>query len=222
MLSRSALCLFLLLVGSSAFGQNADLPQGSICGTVLNENGSPASAVKVSPDYLGPHSGVVPFARTDELGRYCLTGLALGDYYMTADDPEKGYPSTASGFFSTEPKRSQVKLSSTNLNGRADWKIPYKAGFVKVELVDAQSGKQIVPMFFELLVQSRPEVGHMFGSAGSTTPLLVPPDQDVVVTIHAPGYRQGTDKEPQRTVVNLRPGEIKKLHIALQLLEVAK
>ena len=165
---------------------------------------------------------MVPFAKTDDLGQYCVTGLAFGDYYMTADDPEKGYPSTASGFFSAQALGPHVALSATNLIGRADWKIPYKAGFVKVELVDAQSGKTIVPMFFDLLVQSRPENGHMYGSTGSTTPLLVPPNENIVVTIYAPGYREEKDDEPQRTVVNLLPGEIKKLYIPLQSLEVAK
>jgi len=159
---------------------------------------------------------MVPFARTDEQGHYCIKGLALGDYYMTADDPERGYPNMASGFFSTARMRSQVRLTATKLNGHADWEIPYKAGFVKVELTDAQSGKQVDAMFFDLLVQSRPEVGHMFGSAGSTTPLLLPPNEDVVVTITARGYRKETDREPQRTVVKLLPGETRELHIVLQ------
>ena len=88
--------------------------------------------------------------------------------------------------------------------------------------MDAQSGKPIVPMFFDLVVQSRPEVGHMYGSTASTTALLVPPNEDVIGTIHASGYREDTDKEPQRTVINLLPGETKELHIALQPLVTAK
>jgi hypothetical protein len=95
---------------------------------------------------------------------------------------------------------------ASNLSGRADWKIPYKAGFIKVEL----------------LVQSRPEIGHMYDSTASSTPLLVPLNENIVVTIHAPGYREDKDDEPQRTVVNLLPGEIKKLHVPLQPLEAAK
>jgi hypothetical protein len=221
-MSRSASWLLLLLVGSSALCQNAEMQLGSICGTVLNENGSPASSVKVSPFYMGAHSGGVPFARTDEKGHYCLRELPLGDYDVTADDPDRGYPSMTSGFFRTTPLRSRVSISATDLNGHADWKIPYRAGFVKVELVDAQSGKPIVPMFFDLVVQSRPEVGHMYGSTASTTALLVPPNEDVIVTIHASGYREDTDKEPQRTVINLLPGETKELHIALQPLVTAK
>lgn len=112
--------------------------------------------------------------KDDEQGHYCLRELPLGDYDMTADDPDKGYPSMTSGFFRTTPLRSRVSISTTDLNGHADWKIPYRAGFDKVELVDAQSGKPIVPMFFDLVVQSRPEVGHMYGSTASTTALLVP------------------------------------------------
>lgn len=88
--------------------------------------------------------------------------------------------------------------------------------------MDAQNGKPIVPMFFDLVVQSRPEVGHMYGSTASTTALLVPPNEDVIVTIHASGYREDTDKEPQRTIINLLPGETKELHIALQPLVTAK
>ena len=221
MLNRYASCLLLFLIGSSAVAQDVKMPQGSICGIVLDENGLPASSVKVCPFYMGSHSGGVPVTRTDKQGQYCFRGLVLGDYSMTADDPEKGYPSMANLFFSTDPM-PHVELSATNSNGRVDWKIPYKAGFVKVDLVDAQSGKQIVPMFFDLLVQSRPQVGHMYGSAMSTIPLLVPPYENVVVTIHAPDYQQDTNEESQRTIVNLSPGEMKKLHIALRPAEATK
>ena len=216
MIGRFLLGLLLWFACCSALGQYPGGPLGTICGTVLDQDGSPASSVKVSPFYMGGHSGGVPFAKTDEQGHYCIKGLALGDYYMTADDPERGYPNMASGFFSTGRGRSQVRLTATKLNGHADWKIPYKAGFVKVELLDAQSGKPVDAMFFDLLVQSRPEVGHMFGSAGSTTPLLVPPNENIVVTVMAPGYRKETDKGPQRTVINLLPGQTKELRIALQ------
>ncbi len=171
---------------------------------------------------MGASSGIVPFAKTDEQGHYCLKGLWLGDYLMTADDPGKGYPNMATGFFSSERTHSQVQLTATNLNGTVDWKIPYKAAFVKADLVDAQTGKQVDAMFFDLLVQSRPEVGHMFGSAGSATPLLLPPNEDVIVTITAPGYRKETDQEPQRTVLNLSPGQTKLLHIELQPLSVVR
>jgi hypothetical protein len=39
---------------------------------------------------------------------------------------------------------------------------------------------------------------------------------------HASGYREDTDKEPKRTIINLLPGETKELHIALQPLVTAK
>lgn len=207
----------LLLAALSAFGQAPSAPAGSICGRVLNENGIPAASVKVVAMDTGPHSGGYPGATTDQLGNYCVTNLAIGNYVMSADDPEQGYPPMNSLFYSAEPV-VLIKITAQNLAGHADWQIPYKAGFVKVHLTDAQTGTQILAMSFNLVVQSRPDTGFLRGGCDSTKTLLVPPDREIELTISAPGYKEWP-AEGMKILFSLHPGTVQEFEIALEPLE---
>ena len=205
----------LLFATSLAYGQS-DALMGSICGIVQDENGAPASFVKVVAIYDGPHSGPYPLGKTDSTGHYCLQNLALGHYIMSAEDPEKGYPQMGSVFYSWQTPKPEVSIAATNLEGHADWRIPYKAGFVEVALTDARTGKPVIPMFFNLVVQSRPENGWMRGSMASTAALLLPPNENVYLILSAPGYREWPADGTKGKLLNLLPGRTEKLVVELQ------
>jgi hypothetical protein len=179
----------LLFVASLAYGQS-DPSMGSICGIVHDENGAPASFVKVVAIYQGSHTGPYPLGKTDGTGHYCMNNVALGYYAMSAEDTEKGYPQMSSIFYSVQRPTSEVHIAIGNLKGHADWRIPYKAGFVEVALTDAQTGKPIIPMLFNLVLQSSPKNGFIRGSSSSTTALLVPPNENIYLTVSAPGYKE--------------------------------
>jgi hypothetical protein len=192
--------------------------QAPFCGMVQDENGAPASFVKVVAMYVGPggHSGSNPMSKTDQSGHYCVPNLAIGDYVMSADDPEKGYPQMETLFYSSHSLNAKISVTSQTLEGHADWQIPYKAGFLTVHLMDARTGKQIIPMFFNLVVRSRRDVGFMRGSSPSTMALLVPPNEDIDFTVSAPGYRELPGDGTQGRLVNLLPGTTQDFAIALQ------
>lgn len=208
---RAMAHLCLLFGAIAVYGQS-----GSICGTVLDENGAPARLVKVVAMTMGPHSGALT-GRTDKSGHYCVSNLPAGDYMMSAHDPEKGYPEMSSIFYSAwsadlEPKAS---ITAQNSKSHVDWQIPYKAGFVKVHLTDAVTGKQIIPMSFNLVVQSRPDAGFMRGAYPSTELLLVPPHEDIDFTVSSPGYKEWPG-DGIKMVFRLAPGNTKELEIALE------
>jgi hypothetical protein len=205
----------LLFATTVTYGQS-DAPMGSICGMVQDENGAPASFVKVVAMYDGPHSGPYPLGKTDSTGHYCVDNVAPGDYLMSAEDPEKGYPEMYSNFYSSQRRDPEVHIAIGNLKGHADWRIPYKAGFVEVVLTDARTGKPIIPMFFSLVVQSRPETGVMRGSRASTAALLVPPNENVYFKVSAPGYGEWPADGTKGKLLNSLPGRTERLAIALQ------
>jgi hypothetical protein len=208
----------LVLATFSACGQSSNEPTGSICGMVQDENGAPASFVKVVAKYVGPggHTGSNPMSKTDQFGHYCVANLVIGDYVMSADDPEKGYPQMETLFYSSHSLNAKITITSQTLEGHADWQIPYKAGFLTVHLTDARTGKQIIPMFFNLVVRSRRDVGFMRGSSRSTMALLVPPNEDIDFTVSAPGYGEWPGDGTQGRLVNLLPGTTQDFAIALQ------
>jgi hypothetical protein len=212
----------LLSAGFTAYGQSSDEPMGSICGMVQDENGVPASLVKVTAVYVGPKAHTGPYARgeTDGVGRYCIH-VTIGDYIMSADDVNKGYPLMAIMFYASHDSNAQssapgISITAEELTRHVDWRIPYKAGFVTVKLTDARTGKQIVPMFFDLVVRSRPEDGHMHGSRASTAALLVPPNEDIGFAVSAPGYQWWPGDDKKGKLMNLLPGTTEEVAIELQ------
>jgi hypothetical protein len=204
------------LLATTVTYSQSDTPMGSIYGIVRDENGAPASFVKVVAIYDGPHSGPFPLGKTDGSGHYCINNVAPGDYVMSAADPEKGYPEMGSIFYSLQRPSPEVHIAIGNLKGQADWRIPYKAGFVEVTLTDARTGKPIIPMFFSLVIQSTPEKGFMRGSTASTAALLVPPKENIYLIVSAPGYGEWPANDTKGKLLNLLPGKTERLVVALQ------
>jgi hypothetical protein len=208
--------LTVLLFATAVAYSQSDTPTGSICGVVQDENGAPASFVKVVAIYGAPDTGLLPSGKTNSTGHYCVDNLAPGTYVMSAADPEKGYPEMGSIFYSVQRPTPEVHIAIGNLKGHADWRIPYKAGFVEVALTDARTGKPIIPMFFNLVLQSSPKNGFIRGSSRSTAALLVPPNENIYFTVSAPGYREWPADGTKRKLLNLLPGRTERLVIALQ------
>jgi hypothetical protein len=113
---RLQMLTILLFATSLAHGQ-PDAPMGSICGTVQNENGASASLVRIVAIYQGSHTGLHPSGKTDSTGHYCIDNLDLGNYVMSADDPEKGYPEMGSIFYSWKRPNPEVHIAIENLKG---------------------------------------------------------------------------------------------------------
>jgi hypothetical protein len=153
--------------------------------------------------------------KTDNSGHYCVPDVSPGDYIMSADDPEKGYPQMGSIFYGSPSPKSKVRIIIQNLQGHADWQIPYKAGSLKVHLTDARTGKRIIPMFFKLVLRSN-DVGFVRGSQVSTMSLLVPPNEDFYVTVSAPDHQEWPGDGTKGRLLHLLPGATEDLAIALQ------
>jgi hypothetical protein len=153
--------------------------------------------------------------KTDNFGHYCVPNVAPGDYIMSAGDPEKGYPELGSIFYGSPSPKSKVSITVQNLQGHADWRIPYKAAVLNVHLTDARTGKQIIPMFFKLVLRFN-DVGFIRGSQISTMSLLVPPNEDIFFTVSAADHQGWPGDGTKGKLLHLLPGATEELEIALQ------
>jgi hypothetical protein len=182
--------LLLMLTTRLVFGQPSEGVRGSVCGSVLDENGSPASHVRVTairqPGPGGASIGLL-FSFTDQRGRYCIRSLELGEYVMSAYDEEKGYPHRGPLFYFWQTPDPKVQLSSLNPDARADWQIPFKAGFVKIQTLEIRTSNQTERVSFLFQVRSRPQGGALGVGppipAGRLLTFLLPPDEDVLLTV---------------------------------------
>lgn len=213
-------CVFLLLAASFAYGQQATNSTGSICGSVLDETGAPASHVQVLAILQDPAGHGLPGSITDETGHYCVDGLRLGKYVMSAADEKKGYP-MRSDFYTWPAPEPQVTLTAQDPQANLDWQIPFKAGFLKIHVSVDHPDIQTVPITFDLIVRSRPKVRYTSvmtslhtDSKGSFT-VLLPPGEDVLLTAMSPGYRHWPNDD-RGELLNLRSGETQDITISLE------
>lgn len=194
---------------------------GAICGSVFNENGTPASDVRVVAMIQSPggHSGGYPWRYTDASGHYCFDGLAFGLYVLSADDERKGYPQRGPAFYTWSSPAPRIALTATHPHAALDWQIPFKAAFLRIHVSPGQLTDQATPIAFDLVVLSRPKLGInslvrplQMAAEGPTT-VLLPPGEDVALTATSPGYRQRPGSGEEH--LNLHSGETKDITIRL-------
>ena len=190
---------------------------GSICGTVLDENGLPAKNVLITAVYMGAHSGMYPATRSDDSGHYCLVNVPYGDNAPAADDPKRGYPNPESTFHAGDSSPNGVAhLTAEHPRAIIDIRIPYKAAFLTLHLNDAITGKPQTNLFYKLSVQADPQREYIRGSRDAADPLLLPPNKNILLHASAPGYREWPYDGSPGYVLNLLPGEHKTIEVLLQ------
>ena len=193
---------------------------GLICGTVFDENGQPAKHILMAAVYLGPHSGLYPASRSDDSGRYCLVNVPYGDNAPAADDPAYGYANSQASLYAraidNKVPVNVAHLSAEHPQATIEVHIPYKAAFLTVHLTDAITGKPQLALFYELSAQADPQGRYIKGSQSAKDQLLVPPNENVLLKVSAPGYREWPYDNSPGYVLNLLPGEHKTIDVTLQ------
>lgn len=98
-MSSAFVLLFLSLTAICA----AEVGEGSIRGTVLDDDGSPVADAHVNAEVMqGSTILTVLNANTDDLGIFVFSGLGLGEYHVSAEKAEAGYLPTGD-IFTSEP-----------------------------------------------------------------------------------------------------------------------
>jgi hypothetical protein len=171
---KSLAALIVLTVAMSGTAQTAET--GSICGTVLDENGQPAPNVLVSATSLV--CCLQPDSRSDDSGQYCLSHLRFGHYLLSADEEKLGYPNLRATFYSAAPlsQRSETiaAISVKHPQTELTFRIPYKGGFLRIQPSDAATGKLISGMSFSLKVKSNPDLRDIGGTRPASDDPVLP------------------------------------------------
>lgn len=189
---------------------------GTICGTLYDENGQPSAATGVAARYIGPHSGPYPAGKTDASGHYCLKGVSFGEYVLYASDEGKGYPDQDTQFYAPHSPESRVTLSAANPNGKVDGHIPYKAGFLTINLTESGTGKPLKDMAVDLALRSDPEHRYMHMSTSSDQILLVPPNEDVYIDVTSLGFETWPHDGSKGVLLSFLPGQKRVLTVSLR------
>ncbi|MBB5061235.1 hypothetical protein HDF16_005971 [Granulicella aggregans] len=98
-------------------------------------------------------------------------------------------------FYAVHAPEPRIRIGPEALHAHLDWQIPYKAGFLRVNLTDLITGKPIKVMSTELSVGAGDAVRYMHGSEYSNQVLLIPPNEQVFLKVSAQGYESWPEGE---------------------------
>ena len=146
----------------SAKGVRPTMPpaqnEGSIRGTVVDENGILLSGAKVffePTDHHQRHSSVST-VETDATGRFVIDYLDWGQYQLYARKEDAGYPNTVFPIYSNGIQ-TRAEITSQAPKAEVEMRIGPKAGVLAGVVTDANTGKPVVADFLIKRVASPDE-----------------------------------------------------------------
>jgi len=212
---------FLLVAGgmlsAAAIADEVPASVGIIRGVALDENLRPLAAAQVWAEPAdGLLRGMINFVDSDADGHFSIDHLPLGTYNVFAKKEDEGYPMIDFEFY--RPGRPPtVTLSTSKPVASTVVTLGPKAGTLTGAITDAVTGAPVGAAF--RMWHLNKEHADLSTSVASDYRVLIPPDVDVVLEVHADGYETwyypgygAAASGPLR----LRPGERMSLGIKLQ------
>ncbi len=207
---------FLLAFSSVLIGQ---VREGSIRGTVLGDNGAAVAGAHVSVDVMEGSRVLTGLdATTDEFGAFSITGLAAGEYRVSAEKREVGYLSTRPDIFNAKQPLTIVLTPDTPVV-TAIIRFRAKAATITGWVRDSVTGMPIAAH-----LSLGPADGSGWSGTGTTArfkfSLQIPADTPVNFGACAEGYKLWSHADPSdlsRPVpIQLGPGTQLEIDIYLE------
>ena len=216
-----------LLASLPTFPQSANSPQpeGTISGTVLDENGQPFKGVLVctwmrdAPAGSRESRGDCPAATTDQAGQFRIDHVAMGATGVEAIKPEDGYVAFAGTSVS-----EVVTLTPNQRSATVVLKLGPKAGRLIPSVTDKFTGKPVIDfeVSWTIFDSDAPNSSSSGGQAihRGIGGAIVPPKKYLVLTISARGYKRWFYHDPsdpsRPAFIRFQPGEEKELPVELE------
>ena len=190
---------------------------GVIYGTVLAQDGTPAKGLTLNAEPLGggPMAMVLPWIKTNEAGAYRFEHLPLGRYTVFAEDKEAGYSSFSTGTGSPGPT-PEVTLTDRHPEAQFDIRLPPPAGFLLFHLTNRANGASISGVEVTIAYAENPSKPIFGSGAGSTKPMLVPSNRDLLMHVTSWGFQEWDQSAGAGKPIRITPGNHIELDVELQ------
>jgi len=191
---------------------------GSIHVIVLGEDNKPVQGAQVIAPRSGKFQDMYPMCKTLEDGACTIRGILFDRYSLSASKWYDGYPCVGRFYSGSTAKETIVALSKKSPAAEVVLHVGPRAGFLKLVVTDAVTGKEILPVSFRFRWASDPDNAIMSGRPDDLT-LLIPADVPVTFVASSAGYEDWTYASPDDSsnrALRLRSGERLTLHIPLQ------
>jgi hypothetical protein len=218
----SALATLLLLVSfvaaqTSPSPNEQVQPGGTITGIVTNNDGDPIERALLCTDYATPNGSSTSCGSTEtgRDGKFELH-VALGEIGVFATKQEGGYWPVVDVSPSQQKGVYKVTLTKEAPTATVTLKIGPRPGELKFDVKDKATGKPVEGFGVRWIAVDN---ARMMSTDLPRTYAIVPPDVDVIVEVHADGYRRWfyiDPSNPSQPTLRLALGEVRHFDVELE------
>ena len=189
---------------------------GSIHGTVIGNDGTPAGGIGLTAYPLGVPLGTrLPETRTDQSGNYRFARLDWwGRYSVRAEDADAGYSIFITGL-TDRANPPEVTLSPEHPEATLDLRLPPKAGFVRIHLTNKQTGATILGLEVRVMSSQTPPQQMFSTSQSSDSVVLIPSDKDLLLHVTSWGFHEWDESAGRGKQIRVAPGSHVELFVQL-------
>lgn len=185
---------------------------GTIKGLVLNPEGQPVSQATVFAERENFLKGLMRFAKTDEQGRFVITGLEPRAYKVYASKEEAGYPLPISAFHTGGSVLiQQVDVYEGQVTSDVVIHLAPKAAELAGHVTNAATKGRIDRAQITLRRADNPNYYYVTGLKWPGTFKVLVPTEPFTIEVSAPGY-----EKKHLSPLQLKQGEVKRLNISLR------
>ena len=217
------------LFAISAPGQNhaRENPQqnsncnGVVHGAVIRQDGKPWSGVGLVLEPTGDYDYLLPRTKTDEQGQYRFVEVPCGEWGVYVEDEEAGYPRSGHDtyWFLYGVRGPKVRITEKKLEGQLNVIAPPRPGILVLHVKSASTKAEITKNEVRLNVSRKRWIQSSCDESEppscENSSYLVPPNQNVILHIKSPGFREWKESAGHGKLIHLSAGEVMKLEIEL-------
>jgi hypothetical protein len=195
--------------------------KGEVHGIVFGQDGKPWSGVGLVLEPTGDFDYLLPRTKSDEHGQYRFEEVPCGEWGVYVEDKDAGYPRSGRyvNWFLYGIWSPKVKITEKKLEGELDVIAPPRPGIVELHVKNASTRAEITRNEVRLKVSRKRWMQSScdeseFASCENSS-YLVPPNQNVILHIKSPGFREWKESAGHGKLIHLSAGEVMKLEIEL-------
>lgn len=221
--------IILLLLGFPVWGQinvgkNHEAAKdcnGVVHGVVLGQDGKPWGGVELILEPVGDYDYMLPHTKTDQQGEYRFGNVCSGRWGVFVEDKEAGYPRSGRymNWFLYGNWSPEIEITDKNLDAEMTVNVPPKPGQLRVRLTNSKSKARIGSGKIELKVTRKRNIRLSWDDSDSNSPcldpILVPPDQDVVLHVTSKGFHQWRGTGGHKKAIHVSAGEVLTVDVEL-------
>jgi hypothetical protein len=213
---RSGVLLSLVSLASAIAQPGQQTVWGSIHGTVIGNDGTPAGGIFLTASPLGvPLATRLPTTRTDRNGNYRFERLSWwASYTVYADDQDAGYSIFSTGL-TGQANPQEVTLSPEHPEATLDLRLPPKAGFVRFHLTNKQTGAAILGLQVTVMSSQTPPQQMFSTSCSSDSVVLIPSDKDLLLHVTSAGFHEWDESAGRGKPIRVAPGSHVEFYVQL-------